>query len=366
MEEGTIPRRRSNGSGLVVKTGRRDITLRGYLEMHMARSGPLHACAAIFCASLILAALCAASSGYAQQPWPSKPVRMIIPNSTGAAPDLIARVLADQMTRALGQPWLVDNRPGGEELIAAEAVARAAPDGYTLLLVSQSFVAVNPNTLKSMPVDPARDFIAVAVVIDTTPIAIGVTAGLPARSLGELISLAKSQPGKLSYGVTVPILAMVGDWLGYRAGIQWTQITYKATAQQIADTVSGTVQVIISNLLTLSPLAKAGKLRIVAVTSPNRVEGFEDVPSVMETFPDVNVGGGLVLLAPLGTRADIVQRLNRETDTVVRSGEFAKRVAEFGWANRGGARTPQETAEYIRAQRERWSKVVKDLGLQPK
>jgi tripartite-type tricarboxylate transporter receptor subunit TctC len=334
----------------------------------MERPAPLRGdtLATMFRTLLFAAALSAATSVFAQQPWPTRSVRLVIPNSSGAAPDLVARVMAEQMARNLGQPWLVDNRPGGEELIAAEAVASSPPDGYTLALVSQSFVAVNPNTLKSMPMDPARAFVAVAVVIDTTPIALGVSAALPARNLAELMALAKAQPGKLSYGVTVPILAMTGEWLGHRAGIEWTQIMYKSNAQQVGDTITGTVPVVFSTLVGLAPFAKAGKLRILAVTSPNRIEGFEDVPSVMETYPDVNVGGGLVLLAPAGTRADIVQRLNRETDTVVRSAGFAKRVAEFGWANRGGARTPQETVEYIRVQRERWAKVVKDMGYQPK
>ena len=313
-----------------------------------------------------LALVMAVVPAFAQQAWPTKPIRLLIPNSTGAAPDLIARVLADQLTRAMGQAWVVENRPGGEELIAAEAVAHAAPDGYTLLLVSQSFVAVNPNTFKAMPVDPARDFMALAVVIDTTPIAIGVSTTLPARSLGEFIALAKTQPGKLSYGVTVPILSMVGQWLSFRAGIDMTEIMYKSSAQQLSDTVTGTVPVIISTILSLAPMAKAGKLRIIAVTSPNRVEGFPEIPSVMETFPDLNPGGGLVLLGPVGLRPEVVARINRETDQVVRSGEFTRRVAEFGWANLNGARTPAEVADYIRAQRERWAKVVKDLGIQPK
>lgn len=307
-----------------------------------------------------------ATPAFAQQPWPTKSIRLVIANSPGAAPDLIARVLSEQLAKSTGQPWLVENRPGGDELIAADAVVHAAPDGYTLLLVSQSFVAVNPNTFKSMPVDPARDFMALAVVIDTTPIAIGVSTSLPAGNLAELIALAKKQPGKISYGVTVPILAMVGQWLSFRAGIEMTEIMYKSSAQQLSDAVTGTVPVIISTTLSIGPMAKAGKLRILGVTSPNRVEGFPDVPSVMETFPDLNPGGGLVILGPLGLRPEVVSRINRETDAAVKSSEFTRRVAEFGWANVNGARTPAETAEYIRVQRERWAKVVKDLRIQPK
>jgi tripartite-type tricarboxylate transporter receptor subunit TctC len=300
------------------------------------------------------------------QPWPAKPVRIIVPNGPGGVTDLIARFYCDQLARAVGQPCLIDNRAGGDGLIGAAAAGRSAPDGYNLFIVSQSFVAIDPHLHASMPVDPARDFVALAVLIDITPIAVAVNVGVPVNNIPELVALAKAQPGKLSYGVTVPIVGMVGQWLNRRAGIDLLEVSYKTTAQQITDTVSGVIPISLSTVGTFEPMVRAGKLRLIAVTSPVRVPGWESVASIMETYPDLDVGGGIVLLAPAGFPPAIAQRLNRESDAIVRSPEYVQRAREFGWANLNGARSLAGVADYIRTERERWGRIVKELGIQPK
>ena len=174
----------------------------------------------------------------------------MVANPPGAITDVVARLYADALARALGQPIVVDNRPGGDSLIGAEAAARSAPDGSTFFVTSQSFVAIDPHTFKALPVDPERDFAGVAVVV---PVAI-------------------------------------------------------------------------TALNTFEPTVRSGRVRVLAISSPNRVPGWESVPSIVETYPDLDVGGGLVVLAPAGIRTDIVQRLNRETDAVVKSPEFVQRL----------------------------------------
>ena len=315
---------------------------------------------------LLVACVAAGFPAEGQLSWPSKPVHLVVANPPGAITDVVARLYADQLARAVGQPVIVENRPGADGLIGAEAAAHSASDGYSFFVASQSFVAIDPHTFKALPVDPARDFVPVAVLVDTTPIAIGVAASVPAKTLPELVALAKAQPGRLSYSVTVPILAVVGEWLGKRAGIDMVQVLYRSTAQQMQDAASGIVPIAITALNTFEPMVKAGKVRVIAVTSPSRVPGWDNVPSIMETYPDLNVGGGLVLLAPTGAPGQIIQRVNRETDAIVKGREFSQRLKEWGWANLGGARSPGDVAEYMRTERDRWGRIVRELGIQPK
>jgi tripartite-type tricarboxylate transporter receptor subunit TctC len=300
------------------------------------------------------------------QQWPSKPIRIVVANAPGAVTDVVARLYAELLARSVGQPVVIDNRPGADGLIGATAAARSAPDGYTYYVASQSFIAIDPHIHAAPPVDPAKDFVPVAVLIDTTPMAIAVNSAVPASNVQELVALAKSQPGKLSYGVTVPILGMVGQWLSKRAGIDMVEVSYKATAQQVADNVSGVIPISISTLGTFEPMAKAGKLRVIAVTSPVRIPGWENVPSIMETYPDMDLGGGLVLLAPAGTPAAIIERVNRETVGIVGSSDYRDRIRPFAWANLKGARTTGGTAEYMKTERERWGKILRELGIKPK
>ncbi len=311
-----------------------------------------------------IAAIGAAGPVIAQQSWPVKPVRVISQVAAGGVTDIVARLYAEQMAKILGQPWFVDNRPGGEGMIALEAAARAAPDGHTFIVASQTIV-INPLTMKSMSVDPARDLTPVATIVDSAAFALIANAALPARNLQEAIELARAQPGKVSYGITVPVSGMFGKWLARRTNTDLLEVPYKTTQQVLTDTISGQISMCILSLPGIAELVRAGKVRVLAVTSGSRLNGWEDVPTVGETFPGFQMNAWVVVLAPRGTPAEVIQRANRETDSIVRHPEFAKRLSQWGWFNGQGARTVQGTAEFIRTEAVHWGEIISRIGLQP-
>ncbi|MSQ52655.1 MAG: tripartite tricarboxylate transporter substrate binding protein [Betaproteobacteria bacterium] len=305
-----------------------------------------------------------ASPSIAQQSWPVKPVRLISQVAAGTVTDIVARMFAEQMGKSLGQPWIVENRPGGEGMISLEAAARSASDGYAFIIASQTIV-INPLVMKSMSVDPKRDLTPVATIVDTAAFAIVANAALPAKNLEGVIVLAKGQPGKISYGVTVPISGMFGKWLGRRAAIDLLEVPYKTTQQLLQDTMTGEVSMCITSLPGISELVQAGKVRVLAVSSPVRLRGWESVPTIAETFSDFSMNAWVVLLAPRGTPADILQRANRASDPIVKDSEFQKRLSQWGWFTLQGARTVQGTADFIGVEGQRWGEVIQRIGLQP-
>lgn len=302
----------------------------------------------------------------AQTAWPAKPIRLILSNSPGSAPDVVGRITADQLGRALGQSWIIENRPGGEGVIGADAAAKSAPDGYTFYVASIVAVAVSPHLVRNIPYDSLRDFAPVAMIVDSGPSAIAVHPDVPAKTFPELVALAKNQPGKLTYSSTVAFLSISQEWLNKVAGINMTQINYKETSQAIQDVTSGRVQVMVNSVGTALPLIRTGKLRFLAVTSLKRLPQFPDIPAVAEYYPGYESEGWLSLAAPAGTPVDIVARVNREMERIVKDAQFTQLVQKFIWANNIGASTPPALSVFYRAEREKWGKIVRDLGIQPK
>ncbi len=301
----------------------------------------------------------------AQTPWPAKPIRLILSNSAGSAPDLVARVATEQLARALGQSWIIENRPGGEGVIGADAAAKSAPDGYTFYVATIVAVAVSPHLVKNIPYDSLRDFAPVAMIVDSGPSAIAVHPDLPVKTFPDLVALAKSQPGKLSYGVTVAFLNISQEWLNKVAGITMTQVNYKDTSRAIQDAVSGRVPVMVNSVGTALPQIRAGKMRLLAVTSLKRLPSLPDVPAVAEYYPGYESEGWLSLAAPTGTPADIVTRVNREMERIVKDPQFTQAVQKFVWANNSGASTPQALSVFYRTERDKWGKIIRELGMQP-
>ncbi len=314
---------------------------------------------------LLIACLGITAQAGAQSGWPNKPVRLILSNSPGSAPDLVARITAEQLTRSLGQTWVIENRPGGEGVIGADAAAKSAPDGYTFYVASIVAVAVSPHLIKNIPYDSLKDFAPVAMIVDSGPTGIAVHVDLPVKTFPELIELAKKQPGKLSYSSTVAFLGISTEWLNRLAGIDMVQISYKETARAIQDVVSGRVPVMINSMGTSLPQVRAGKLRLIAVTSAKRLPAFPDLPTVAETIPGYEAEGWLSLAAPAGTPGDIVSRVNREMDRIVKDAQFTQAVQKFVWANNIGASTPPALSAFYRAEREKWGKIIRELGIQP-
>ena len=298
------------------------------------------------------------------QTWPAKPVKFIVPNAAGSVPDVIARMLGDRLSLALGRQFVVENNTAGAGLVAAQVAGRSAPDGYTFFLGTIVSLATNQYMFKSLPYDPERDFTPVAMLYDSGAFAIAVHPDVAAGSLSELIALAKAQPGKLSYAADRGLASIVGEWLNKVVGTQIVLVPYKAVAQSLQDTVAGRTQMIIISTAAVDSLRRAGKLRVLAVSSINRFPGLKDIPTISETVPGFHAAGWSSLVAPTGTPAEILQRLNRETDRFLKEPEVIERLLGFGLTT-SGAGTPQSVAEFVRNERERWGRIMKEVGVQP-
>jgi tripartite-type tricarboxylate transporter receptor subunit TctC len=301
------------------------------------------------------------------QSWPAKPVKLVVSTGPGLATDIIARILADRLSRALGQQFVVENMAGAGGNIAAQAVARAAPDGYTQLFTGGGVMITNAYAFKSLPFDPVRDFAPVAMITESGGFVLSVNPELPARNLAELITAARAQPGKYSYAVDSSNIyaGIIGKLLNKMVGLDIVEIPYKSTPQALQDTVAGRTQIIISAVAPVEAFAKNGKLRRLAVSSAKRMPGLDDLPTMAETIDGFKIdGGGFAVVAPAGTPADVVQRLNRAIAVILRDAEFAKQMFSLGQTAASGA-SPEGVAEYLRSERERWGKIFKDLAIQP-
>ena len=300
------------------------------------------------------------------QNWPAKPVRIIVSTGPGLATDIMARLLSDRLSKNLGQQFVVENIAGAAGMVGAQAASRAAPDGYTFYFAPASALATNQFLFKSVPYDALRDFTPVAMVCDTGPFVITVQPELPVQSLPDLIAHAKANPGKLSYAFDVSsgYAAIIGQLVNRRTNAGMTEVPYKATAQAIQDTMTGRTQLMIGSIPATDSFVKSGKLRRIAVSSQKRYPAIPDVPAIAETIPGFNIDGWFAMVAPTGPPAPIVQRFNREIDSVLKDAEVLQRINQFGLGT-SGAGTPQSTAEFIRAQRDRWAGIVKELDIQP-
>jgi len=297
------------------------------------------------------------------QSWPAKPVRLIISVALGTAPDLVVRLLADSLTKPLGRAVIVENIAGGAGQIAAQAAARAAPDGYTYFLAGLNHIAIDRLMFKSLPYDQDRDFAIVGKVYDSGAIAIAVPPDLPAKNLSELIALAKAQPGKMSYGADGSLGPIIGQYFTRSAGVDIVAVPYKGPAQMLQDAAQGRTQVVFGSIAALETYRKSGRLKVLAVGTPNRFPGLEEIPTFSETLPGFRAGGTGVLVTPAGTPAAIIQRMHRELDIVVRTPDYQQRLLSFGFTS-SNAGTPESIAEFIRGERELWEKIVKTVGIQ--
>lgn len=300
------------------------------------------------------------------QTWPSRPIRLIVPTGPGAATDIMARLLADAVSRSLGQSLVVENMPGASGILAHQAVARAAPDGYTILFTNTSGMAINLISFKQLPYDPTRDFTAVAMVCSQGPQMLSVNAELPIKTLPELMAYAKANRGKLSmaYDTTAGAAAYAAKLFNKRADLDLVEVSYRSAAQMTQDVASGVNQMMMSSVAAAQSMVDAGKVRRVAITSTTRFRGLPDLPAINETLPGVVVDGFFAVVAPAGTPPDIVARLNREIGEYLKGSEIQQRLISFGLATEG-AGTPDGTAQFIREEQGHWRAVAKELNVQP-
>lgn len=314
---------------------------------------------------LLLATLLGAAAQACAQSWPTKPVKLIVSQAAGGAPDIVARLVSDRLSRLWGQQVLVDNRPGGGNVIGAQIAARSAPDGHTLFFATAAALVTNPYTFKALPYDPARDFVPVGMV-GKAPFFVLVHPSVQAKTLSELIALEKSQPGKLTYATDGPrnFSGMVAAWLNKLGGTNILQVPYATMPQGIQDTVAGRTQIVILAIPVAAPQLKQGALRALAFTTATRAPGYESVPLVAETFPGFDFVGWFAFVAPTGTPQDVIRRINRDMDGVLKDPEIVQRLRGMGIFT-DGADTPEGTGAFIRAELATWGKVVKEIGLQP-
>jgi tripartite-type tricarboxylate transporter receptor subunit TctC len=311
---------------------------------------------------LIAACALAASSAYAQN-WPTKPLRLVVPFAPGGSSSIVARTLAAEMEKGLGQPIVVENKPGGGGNVAMQEVARADPDGYTLIIGHVGSLAVNPYMYSKLPYDVDKDFAAVSLLA-VVPAIYVVHADVPARDLREFVALAKKEPGKLYYGSagngSAGHLAM--EYLKQATGIDIVHVPYKGTGPNLTDLVAGRTQAASAGTPPLMPHVKSGKLRVIAVGTTKRLASLPDVPTVAEQgYPGFETSQWYGLNAPARTPPAVIQRLSNEAAKAARSPKVHERFAADD-ADAIGS-TPAEYAAFIHKEQERWSKVVRAANI---
>lgn len=320
---------------------------------------------------LILAA--ALFSGLSQTPvlaqsstgsWPARPIKLIVPTGPGAGTDVIARVMATEVSKAIGGSVYVENMPGASGLLAHQAAATSDPDGYTLLFSNTSGLAINPTTFKKLPYDPEKSFVMIALVADFAPQIVSVHKSVPAQNLGELIKYVKANPGKVSYGVDATAGAGVftGRLLNRRAQLDMAEVPYRNAAQLVQDAATGRVEVLVSSIIAAQPFVQTGDLRQIAVSSGKRFPGLPDLQTVAETIPGAVLDGWFVLAAPAGTPEPIVARLNTAVKDFLGGADIQQRLIALGLAT-NGTDTPAKTAEFIRQEQQTWRNLAKEIDI---
>lgn len=317
------------------------------------------------CGCALAAAVFTGQAQAQGQDWPARPIKFIVSQAAGGTPDIICRLITERLSRTLGQQVIVENRPGGGNIIGAQAAARAAPAGYTFFFATAAALVTNPYTFKSLPYDPAKDFTAVGMVA-SNPFFLLAYPGLAAKTLPELIALDKAKPGTITAATDGQrnFSGMVTAWLNKRAGTSIVQVPYATMPQGVQDTLAGRVQLVVLAIPSSAPLIERGALRPLGVTSAKRLPGFESVPPIADTLPGFDFIGWFAVVAPTGTPADVIARMNRGLDAVLKQPEVSKRLRDVGMFTEG-AGTPEQTAAHFRAQLQVWGKIVHDIGLKP-
>ena len=298
----------------------------------------------------------------AQAQYPSKPIKIVVPYPPGGFNDTLGRTLAAKFSEAWGQPSFVDNKAGGNTLIGSDYVAKSPPDGYTLLVVAFPF-AVTPSLIKNMPYDTLRDF-APVILAAQSPNLLVVNPQMPVKTVGELIALAKSQPGKLSYASTgngsSNHISM--ELFKSMAGVDILHVPYKGSAPAVSDLIGGQVNVMFDNVPNVLAQVKGGRLRALATSGTQRSALAPEIPTVAESgVPGYEVMVWFGLVAPAGTPRDIVEKLNAQVTKILAMPDVRERFLAQGVEPVGS--TPQQFGDHIRAQMSKWAKVVKDAGV---
>src|SRR5262245_16516492 len=313
---------------------------------------------------LLIAVALLVSGAVAAQPYPNRTVRIVVPATPGGAIDLIARTLAEKMTASLGQPVVVENKPGASNNLGTDFVAKSPPDGYTLVIVASSH-ATNKHLFKQMPFDPIKDFEPV-VYTHVVPLLLAVNPSVPAKTVGELTAWIKANPDKAVYASSGPgsSLHMAAELYMNMTGTKMHHVPYKGSSAAHPDLLAGRTAMIFDTITAVQGHVKSGALRGIAVTTAKRSSAMPELPTIAESgLPgyDASTWGGI--LAPAGTPKDVVAKLNGAINAALAMEDVRKRLTGAGIEIQGG--TPQAFAEVIRVEIEKWGRVTKAAGIQP-
>ena len=312
---------------------------------------------------LVAIGLALAATAASAQPYPSKPITIVVPFGAGSGTDSIARIIGQYLQNALNQSVVIENKVGASGVLAATYVARAAPDGYTLLMATNSTHSANPHLFKSLSYDPVKDFAPVARA-GSYVFMLVVNPAVPARTLPEFVAYAKANPGKLTYasGNTTGIVA--GETLKSKAGIDVLHIPYKSTPPAINDLLGGRVSMMFIDLAPGLEHVRAGTMRALAVTTRERSALLPDLPSLSEAgIPGYDVTSYAALFAPAGTPKEIVDRLNAEVQKIIANPDAKARIAVTGFDAFSGP--PETLAAFVQSELVNWGKLIKDAGIEP-
>ncbi len=303
-----------------------------------------------------------ASAGAQSRDWPQNPIRVIVPFGAGSGADQVARLIGQEMTTALGQPVVIDNKAGAGGNIGATAAARSAPDGYTLFLTTNTTQAANPHLYKQLPYDPIKDFAPISRVANT-PALLVAHPSVPAKNLAELIALAKSKPNKLSYASGSAGTLVPGAMLTFEAGIDMMHVPYKSIPDGLKDVMAGTVDMMFTDMATGSIQVKAGRVKALGVSSAKASALMPEVPPIAQTLKGFELLAWYGMYAPAGTPQAIIDRLNQVIVTAMAKPEVASRFASLGLEPMTSS--PKQLGEFNLSELEKWGRVIKKTGATP-
>ena len=311
---------------------------------------------------IVACALFLLSVGAYAQGYPNRPVKLVVADAAGGAPDQLARMLAERLSPGLGQQVVVDNRPGAGGVLGAEIVAKSAPDGYTLLMITSAIYAILPNLRANLPYDPVKDFVPISRVATASNVLV-VNNALPAKNMAELIKLAKDSPGKLNYasaGVGTPA-HLAGEMLNLMAGINVVHVPYKGAAPGLLDVIAGSVQYIITSPIAAAAHLNGGRVRPIATTGTERNPSLPDLPTIAETVPGYEIAQTWGVVVPAGTPPEIVRRLSDEIAKVMKADDVKARVLATGATPAGDGSAAFES--FMAVERKRMGDVIAKSGI---
>lgn len=299
------------------------------------------------------------------QSWPDKPIKFILSQPAGSGPDNVARILGERLARTLGQAVVIDNKPGGQNVIGAQAAARSVADGYTFYFATTAALVTNSYLFKTMPYDPQKDFVPVAFVAKS-PFAVLVKADSPIASMQDLVARSKAKPGTLSVANEGPRTfgGLIARVINARTQAQVNLVAYANVGMAVQDVIGGHADAVVADLASTAQLVRQSRLRLLAVTSTKRVAGWEQVPALAELLPGFEMVGWFGLVAPAGTPPAIIARVNDELNKLLVDREIADRILTIGPMVEGSG-APEQFANFLREEHQSWAVVAKEIGLLP-